>query len=94
MYSTISDKYSTIKTANTEPLSECDECGKSFPSSKLKYNEYFDLLLCPVCNRKLAAFQDVRSLRIYIEIIFWAWVGTLAFEVLVLLTILILSKVI
>ena len=82
-----------MNTKAPEPIEECDECGKSFPSSKLKYNGYFDILLCPVCNRKLSAFQDVRSLRIYIEIIFWAWVGTLAFEVLVLLTILILSHV-
>jgi hypothetical protein len=93
MFSTISDKYSTMKTSNPEPWAECDECGKSFPSSKLKYNEYFDLLLCTVCNRKLDAFQDIRRVRIYIEIVFWAWVGTLAFEVLVLLTILILIQV-
>ena len=93
MFSTISDKYSTMKTSNPEQWAECDECGKSFPSVKLKYNGYFDLLLCPVCNRKLDAFKDVRSLRIYIEIIFWAWVGILIFEVLVLLTILIVAQV-
>jgi len=83
-----------MKTVTPEQQAECDGCSKSFPYSKLKYNGYFDLLLCPVCNRKLAAFQDIRSLRIYIDIIFWAWVGTLAFEVLVLLTILILIRVI
>jgi hypothetical protein len=82
-----------MKTDAPEPRAECDGCGKSFQSRKLKYNEYFGLLLCPVCNRKLAAFQDVRSLRIYIEIIFWAWVGILIFEVLVLLTILIVTQV-
>jgi uncharacterized protein YbaR (Trm112 family) len=82
-----------MNTVTPETRAECDECGKSFPSRELKYNEYFDLLLCPVCNRKLAAFQDIRRVRIYIEIIFWAWVGTLAFEVLVLLTILILTQV-
>jgi hypothetical protein len=82
-----------MKTVNPEPRAECDECGKSLPSRELKYNGYFDLMLCPVCNRKLAAFQDIRRVRIYIEIIFWAWVGILIFEVLVLLTILIVSQV-
>jgi hypothetical protein len=82
-----------MNTKAPEPRAECDECGKSFPSWELKYNGYFNLMLCPVCNRKLSAFQDVRSLRIYIEIIFWAWVGILIFEVLVLLTILIVAQV-
>jgi len=81
-----------MKTTIPEPRAECDECGKSFPSRELKYNGYFDLMLCPVCNRKLAAFQDVHRLRIFVEIQFWAWVIVWSIPLLLLLTLPILAR--
>jgi len=81
-----------MKASVPEPRAECDECGKSFPSRELKYNGYFDLLLCPVCNRKLSAFQDVHRLRIFVEIQFWAWVIVLSIPLLLLLALPILAR--
>jgi hypothetical protein len=81
-----------MKKEAPETMAKCYECGKPFPEGELTYNTYFHLWLCNACNRKLNFYKDFHTIRLCLEIVFWAWVFTTAIPLLFILVLLLTPR--